>query len=207
MTQMGQQGPPLPPGFVAQFDQRYNRYFYVNTATGRSQWEFPQMGPNAGTPSQSMYGSPPPYNQQQPYGQGPPPQQQWQQGPPPQQQWQQGPPPPQGYYQQQQQQPMYGGGYQQPYYQQGPPPPAQHQPQYSQQPQTVVVQEKQKKQGFMSSHPMLTGLAAGAVGAYAVHEIGEHFEEEREEAYMDGRQDGFESGYADGLEDGGDFDF
>lgn len=31
----------LPSGWIAQFDSNYQRYFYVNTATGQTQWEMP----------------------------------------------------------------------------------------------------------------------------------------------------------------------
>lgn len=31
----------LPNGWVAQWDEEYKRYYYVNKATGKSQWEFP----------------------------------------------------------------------------------------------------------------------------------------------------------------------
>ncbi|KAJ1954335.1 hypothetical protein EC988_002490, partial [Linderina pennispora] len=100
------------------------------------------------------------------YHQQPPPQQYYQQ-PPPQQYYQQ--PPPQQYYQQ--------------------PPPQQ----YSQ-PQTVVVQQQpEQKQSFFKRNPMMTGLAAGAVGMFAAHEIGEHFEEERQEAYDAGFEDGVDA--------------
>jgi len=33
--------PPLPPGWTAQFDQSSQRWFYIEVATGRSQWEPP----------------------------------------------------------------------------------------------------------------------------------------------------------------------
>ncbi|KAJ1937854.1 hypothetical protein FBU59_004628 [Linderina macrospora] len=166
----------MPPGFIAQFDERYKREFYVNTATGQSTWDDPRPAYYAQQQHQS--GSrgaggppPPPYYQQGP----PPPQQQYyQQGPPPQQQYYQQGPPPQQYYQQPPPQQ---------YYQQPPP-----QQQYSQ-PQTVVPEQKQS---FFKRNPLVTGLAAGAVGMYAAHEIGEHFEEEREEAY--------DAGFADGAE-------
>jgi hypothetical protein len=35
------QGPPLPPGWISQVDGATGRTFFVNTATGRSQWEPP----------------------------------------------------------------------------------------------------------------------------------------------------------------------
>lgn len=38
--------PPIPAGWVPQFDQQYQRWYYYEQATGRSQWEAP--GYNAG---------------------------------------------------------------------------------------------------------------------------------------------------------------
>ncbi|KAJ1818273.1 hypothetical protein LPJ56_003877, partial [Coemansia sp. RSA 2599] len=73
MTQIGQQRPPhtpLPPGYIAEFDGRYGRYYYVNTATGVSQWEPPQVdmarggSGGGGGPSQSMFGSNASFQQQ-----------------------------------------------------------------------------------------------------------------------------------------------
>ncbi|TPX75855.1 hypothetical protein CcCBS67573_g02876 [Chytriomyces confervae] len=49
--------PPLPPGFSAQWSAQYNRYFFVNTSTGQSQWDLPQQQP--------MYQPPQQYPQQQ----------------------------------------------------------------------------------------------------------------------------------------------
>lgn len=37
----------LPPGWISQFDSKYQRNFYVNTATGQTQWEVPSL--NSGT--------------------------------------------------------------------------------------------------------------------------------------------------------------
>ena len=34
--------PPVPQGWVAQWDEEYKRFFYVETATGQSQWEHPE---------------------------------------------------------------------------------------------------------------------------------------------------------------------
>ncbi|KAL9038438.1 MAG: hypothetical protein Q9214_005281, partial [Letrouitia sp. 1 TL-2023] len=48
--------PPLPPGWVAQWDQNSQRYYYVEQATGRTQWELPQGGP----PPPGGYGGPAP---------------------------------------------------------------------------------------------------------------------------------------------------
>ncbi|KAI4212991.1 MAG: hypothetical protein LQ351_004335 [Letrouitia transgressa] len=45
--------PPLPPGWVAQWDQNSQRYYYLEQATGRTQWELPQGGP----PPLGGYGS------------------------------------------------------------------------------------------------------------------------------------------------------
>ncbi|RAH63868.1 uncharacterized protein BO66DRAFT_396651 [Aspergillus aculeatinus CBS 121060] len=45
-------GPPtpsVPEGWKAQFDDRYNQWFFVNLRTGRSQWERPE-GPNRTEP-------------------------------------------------------------------------------------------------------------------------------------------------------------
>ncbi|KAK7678255.1 hypothetical protein QCA50_018726 [Cerrena zonata] len=41
--------PKLPEGWIAQWDEEYNCYFYVNTQTGQSQWEVPTeaVGANA----------------------------------------------------------------------------------------------------------------------------------------------------------------
>ncbi|KND89141.1 hypothetical protein TOPH_06217 [Tolypocladium ophioglossoides CBS 100239] len=33
--------PPLPPGWTTLFDQQYQRWYYVEQATGRTQWEAP----------------------------------------------------------------------------------------------------------------------------------------------------------------------
>ncbi|KAI1142853.1 hypothetical protein F5Y05DRAFT_133840 [Hypoxylon sp. FL0543] len=33
--------PPIPAGWIPQFDQQYQRWFYYEQATGRSQWEAP----------------------------------------------------------------------------------------------------------------------------------------------------------------------
>ncbi|KAG9545061.1 hypothetical protein KCU79_g16679, partial [Aureobasidium melanogenum] len=82
-----QAGGQLPPGWVQQFDQQSQRFFYVNQATGQTQWEMPQH-----PVPQNQYSSPPPptggayggyqppqaqaqYGQPSPapYGQGPPP--------------------------------------------------------------------------------------------------------------------------------------
>ncbi|KAJ3319983.1 hypothetical protein HDV06_005801 [Boothiomyces sp. JEL0866] len=90
---------PLPDGFIAQWNQQYQRNFYVNTKTGQSQWEDPRtqfalpMNPPPGAPSDKGIGAqaPPPYpgqagpnyqyqspsyqNQSQPQQYGQPPQQ------------------------------------------------------------------------------------------------------------------------------------
>ena len=43
-------GTPLPPGWIAQWDQNSQRNYYLEQATGRTQWE----------PLQASYGGPPP---------------------------------------------------------------------------------------------------------------------------------------------------
>ncbi|RMZ77406.1 hypothetical protein DV738_g4365, partial [Chaetothyriales sp. CBS 135597] len=58
----GQAGlPPLPPGWIAQWDQNSQRYFYVEQATGRTQWEAPvaAYGAPSGYAPPSGYGAPP----------------------------------------------------------------------------------------------------------------------------------------------------
>ncbi|EAS32931.3 uncharacterized protein CIMG_03955 [Coccidioides immitis RS] len=57
MSYYGQQPPPpqgpappegapsLPPGWVSQWDQNYQRWYYIEQATGRSQWEPPAASP------------------------------------------------------------------------------------------------------------------------------------------------------------------
>ncbi|KAJ3284736.1 hypothetical protein HDU79_007890 [Rhizoclosmatium sp. JEL0117] len=39
------QQPMLPPGWIAQWNAQYQRNFYVETATGKSQWEAPTFAP------------------------------------------------------------------------------------------------------------------------------------------------------------------
>jgi hypothetical protein len=117
------------------------RYYYVNLATGKSQWEKPQGGP--GGP-----GTPPPYS-------GPAPQQQQRMGggggpgtypSGPQQPYY--PQQPQGYYPSQPQ-PMYGGY---------PPQPAQ---------QPVVAQQAPQKQSRMGGMGgVALGAGAGLLGGY-----------------------------------------
>ena len=36
-------GPPLPPGWISQWDQNSQRYYFLEQATGRTQWEPPQQ--------------------------------------------------------------------------------------------------------------------------------------------------------------------
>ncbi|KAK9327048.1 hypothetical protein V1520DRAFT_84444 [Lipomyces starkeyi] len=33
--------PPVPDGWLAKYDTNYNTYYYLNLATGKSQWEMP----------------------------------------------------------------------------------------------------------------------------------------------------------------------
>ncbi|ORZ26862.1 hypothetical protein BCR41DRAFT_177656 [Lobosporangium transversale] len=46
---------PLPPGWIAQYDATHQRNFYVDTATGKSQWDHP--GP-AGAHNPPAYAPP-----------------------------------------------------------------------------------------------------------------------------------------------------
>lgn len=54
----------MPPGWVAQFDQSSQRWFYIDQATGRSQWEPPAHAP----PAQGPYAPPPSGPPGAPYG-------------------------------------------------------------------------------------------------------------------------------------------
>ncbi|KAJ3235004.1 hypothetical protein HDU81_000949 [Chytriomyces hyalinus] len=142
---------PLPPGWIMQTDPNTRAAFYVNTATGQSQWTAPPMqyAPPPGNPP-GQY-APPPHQ--------PPPPQQYQQPPQqyqqPPQQYQQ---PPQQYQQQYQQPPQQYGNPQVPAYL------AQNQPQQPmQQYQQPPQQQQPQKQGV---NPLL--LAGGAAAAAAV---------------------------------------
>ena len=51
----------LPPGWIQQWDQNSQRYFYVEQATGRTQWEPPAFSPPPGgpfSPPPAPYGAP-----------------------------------------------------------------------------------------------------------------------------------------------------
>ncbi|KAF1955203.1 hypothetical protein CC80DRAFT_536208 [Byssothecium circinans] len=55
--------PPMPPGWVCQFDQNSQRWYYVDQATGRSQWDPPAhnpapQGPYAPPPGPPAPGAP-----------------------------------------------------------------------------------------------------------------------------------------------------
>ncbi|ODV76887.1 uncharacterized protein CANTADRAFT_8466 [Suhomyces tanzawaensis NRRL Y-17324] len=59
--------PPLPPGWVAQWDDEYQRYFFVDTATGKSQWEPPKITHSQHPPSyEESYRQPSQRQTQQP---------------------------------------------------------------------------------------------------------------------------------------------
>jgi len=53
-----QPGPQLPPGWIAQWDANSQRWYYLEQATGRTQWELPSWnGPLGGVPGfQKGYG-------------------------------------------------------------------------------------------------------------------------------------------------------
>jgi hypothetical protein len=51
--------PQLPPGWIQQWDANSQRYYYVEQATGRTQWEPPMMYPGGAVPGQHYeYGQP-----------------------------------------------------------------------------------------------------------------------------------------------------
>ncbi|KAJ2004782.1 hypothetical protein H4R26_002316 [Coemansia thaxteri] len=108
------------------------------------------------------------------------------------------------HYQPQQQQQQHYQPQQQQYQQQQYQPQQQQYQQQQQQPQTVVMQgQPAQKQGFLKKNRnMVTGLAAGALGAFAINEFVDHERKERFEAFEEGQQSGFNQGYADDFGDG-----
>ncbi|KAJ3121438.1 hypothetical protein HK098_003666 [Nowakowskiella sp. JEL0407] len=72
---------PLPPGWISQWDANYNRYFFVNQATGQTTWDDPRGPPPTAPPgytpgqqydpNQQGYGQPG-YQPQPPQGYGQP---------------------------------------------------------------------------------------------------------------------------------------
>jgi hypothetical protein len=56
--------PPLPPGWIPQWDGSSQKYYYVQLSTGVSQWDIPtEAAPAGGTPAQGSehpYGVPHP---------------------------------------------------------------------------------------------------------------------------------------------------
>lgn len=42
--QQQQSQPQLPPGWISQWDDREQRYIYINESTGERSWEVPQQG-------------------------------------------------------------------------------------------------------------------------------------------------------------------
>ncbi|KAL4790225.1 hypothetical protein BDV19DRAFT_372842 [Aspergillus venezuelensis] len=66
-------GPPLPPGWTAQFDQASGRWYYIEQATGISRWEPPaHTAPYGqyGAPQVPQYGGAYPAHGGDPYAQG-----------------------------------------------------------------------------------------------------------------------------------------
>lgn len=74
--------PPIPQGWIPQFDQQYQRWYYVEEASGRSQWEAPGFNAGGGSDTRGdpshggapSYGGGPGYGGAPGYG-APPPQQ------------------------------------------------------------------------------------------------------------------------------------
>lgn len=52
--------PQLPPGWISQWDQNSQRYYYVEQATGRTQWDAPQHYNYSSPPPPSQGGYAPP---------------------------------------------------------------------------------------------------------------------------------------------------
>lgn len=65
----GPQGPPLPPPWVARWDEANQRWFYINERTGERTGQHPQPGysPQPGHSPQPGYNSQPGYNPQHGY--------------------------------------------------------------------------------------------------------------------------------------------
>ncbi|KAK9478981.1 hypothetical protein V1514DRAFT_329589 [Lipomyces japonicus] len=190
-------GPPppsVPEGWLAKYDLNYKTFYYVNLATGNSQWEKPSAG-NGGAAD-----APPAYS---PTADSARTEKPSQNGVPQQQQaaaHTQRNYGPQGGYQQQQYTPYQGyGGYQQqpyaPYPQQQPyggyPP---QQAYYQQQPQYVQQQQQQRRSGLGTGTGIALGAAGGLVGGMLL---------------ADAMHDNYNEGYVDGAQDfgggGGDF--
>lgn len=61
--QQGYGAPPLPPGWISQWDPNSQRYYYLEQATGRTQWDPPHQsfpppgGPPMGAPGQGQQGA------------------------------------------------------------------------------------------------------------------------------------------------------
>ncbi|KAJ3308270.1 hypothetical protein HDV04_001501 [Boothiomyces sp. JEL0838] len=54
------QNQPLPPGYIAQWDQNYQRYYFVNTKTGISSWDDPRGPITSYQPTLQANATPPP---------------------------------------------------------------------------------------------------------------------------------------------------
>jgi len=64
--------PPLPPGWIAEWEPREQQYLFVDQRTGQKQWHHPEMPPQGGYDDRSRgYGGPPPSGPGG-YGHGPP---------------------------------------------------------------------------------------------------------------------------------------
>ncbi|KAI8997595.1 hypothetical protein BDB01DRAFT_901953 [Pilobolus umbonatus] len=48
---MNSQPPQLPPGWISLWDENYQRYYYVEQATGKTQWEIPVAVDHSPSPS------------------------------------------------------------------------------------------------------------------------------------------------------------
>ncbi|KIJ07826.1 hypothetical protein PAXINDRAFT_102796 [Paxillus involutus ATCC 200175] len=53
----------LPPGWAAEWDPANQRYLFIETATGRTQWELPEQVPTAPIHAHGPSVSPPPMAQ------------------------------------------------------------------------------------------------------------------------------------------------
>lgn len=173
---------PLPQGWVKQWDNNYNRYFYVDTRATppRSIWVHPNDEHNPASSAPSGGYAPPsgPPNDSRAWGQPPPPQQ------PLYGQPSYGGQPQYGGYPQ----PGFGGGYpQQPMYQQSP----------------MMAQTGGRRFGGGGGGMGMAGGAALGLGAGLLG--GALLTHEMDDAYQDGYQDGAQNDYGGGDYGGGDY--
>ncbi|PCH41545.1 hypothetical protein WOLCODRAFT_143636 [Wolfiporia cocos MD-104 SS10] len=208
---------PLPPGWVAQYDNNYNAWFYVNTneEPPRSSWVHPLGPPPPSSPRPSSYappqGPPPPDRGRgyspAPYSGGPPPPDRdpyrpgyGQPGRPPT-------PPRPAAYEDRYGSPAYNapppGGYRPNSGYGGPPPDdsrgffgGSSAPPPVQQAPVEVIQQAPPKKHHMGMGTALAAGGAGILGGMLIGDLIEHHDEREQ-------MEGFDAGFQDGRIDQG----